>query len=95
MQSFTAQEIRDLRFVYRVFDVNDGDVLEGEEVRKALRLLGFKVSRKEVRYQVSNLQGANSRKSTINFGGFLEIVARLQKSGYDQHEEILQVEVTC
>lgn len=95
--SFTAQEVRDLEFVYRTFDVNGRGMLEGEEVRKALRLLAFKVSRKTVLQllqdlQVSNSPRANSRqRNAANFEGFLEIVAKLQGSSYDQHEEIVQV----
>lgn len=94
---FTAQEVRDLEFVYRTFDVNGRDILEGEEVRKALRLLTFKVSRKTVQHLLQDLQvwdspsSTSRQRNTANFEGFLEIVAKLQGSSYDQHEEIVQV----
>ena len=54
--NFTAQEVRDLQFVFRTFDVNGQDILETEDVRRALRLLAFKVSRKTVQHLLQDLQ---------------------------------------
>lgn len=91
--SFTSQEVRDLEFVYRTFDVNGQGFIEGEEVRKGLRLLGFKVSHKIVQHMLQDLNSEQTKKlrNATDFEGFLEIVAKLQGSSYDQHEELLQV----
>ena len=93
--NFTAQEVRDLQFVFRTFDVNGQDILETEDVRRALRLLAFKVSRKTVQHLLQDLQTSgcyNSlQRNSTNFDGFLEMVAKLQGSSYDQHEELMQV----
>ncbi len=88
---FTAQEVRDLEFVYKVFDVTGSGVIDSEEVNKALRLLGFKVSRKTVRQMLQDLDVSTRTKSETNFDGLLEIVAKLQGSSFDQHEEIMEV----
>lgn len=90
---FTSQEVRDLEFVYRIFDVAGRDVIESGEVKKALRLLAFKVSNSTVQHLLQDLQLSNTprQRNTTNFEGFLEIVAKLQRNSYDQHEEIAQV----
>ena len=96
---FSAQELRDLQFVYKIFDVTGCGSIQGEEVRKALRLLAFKVTRVEVQQMLHDLQlssvttdvtKARSRNSA-DFDEFLEIVAKLQGLSFDQHEEIMQV----
>lgn len=96
---FTSQEIRDLEFVYQTFDVNGRGLIEGEEVRKALKLLGFKVTHKMVLQMLQDLVISTSppitsksrTRNVANFEGFLRIVSRLQGSNYDQHDEIMQV----
>lgn len=91
---FTAQEVRDLEFVYNIFDVTGCGVIEGEEVRKALRLLAFRVNRKTVHQMLRGLEMSTKTKAptkAVNFESFLEIVAKLQGSSFDQHEEIMDV----
>ena len=94
MDGYTKQEIRDLEFVFRVFDVSGCGVIDSDEVRKALRLLAFKVNRKTT-YQL--LQGLDvsakpkGSKNEVDFDGFLEIVTKLQRSSFDHHEEIMKV----
>ena len=41
---FSAQELRDLKMVYEVFDASGAGLIDANELRKALRVLGFKVS---------------------------------------------------
>lgn len=92
---FTAQELRDLQFVYKIFDVNGGGSIQGEEVRKALRFLAFKVTRVAVQQMLHDLQLSSVTKARsrnlADFEDFLEIVAKLQGLSFDQHEEIMQV----
>ena len=93
----TAQEVRDLEFIFKTFDVQERGLIEVDEVRKALNHLGFKVSRKIVQQLLQDLEldsGGSSHKpkvGTADFEGFLHIVAKLQGTSYDQHEELLKV----
>ena len=91
---FTAQEVRDLRLVWNVFDVNERGMLEYEDVRKALKLLGFKVTRSSVQQLAQNTQLPGSKtlaRGQIDFDGFLQSVSKLQGSSYDTYSEIMQV----
>ena len=91
---FTAQEVRDLRLVWNIFDVNERGMLEYEDVRKALKLLGFKVTRSSVQQLAQNIQLPGSKalaRGQIDFDGFLQSVSKLQGSSYDMHSEIMQV----
>ena len=91
---FTAQEVRDLRLVWNVFDVSNRNMLEYEDLRKALKLLGFKVTRSSVQQLAQNIQEPGSKMLTrnqVDFDGFLQAVSKLQGSSYDAHSEIAQV----
>lgn len=92
---FTAQEVRDLEFVYKLFDVTGCGEIGGEDVRKALRLLAFKVNGKAVHQMLQDLAVSSTTKArsrnAADFEGFLEMVAKLQGSSFDQHEEIMDV----
>lgn len=91
---FSDQEVRDLRLVWNIFDVNERDALEYEDLRKALKLLGFKVTRSSVQQLAQNIQVPGSKtlaRGQIDFDGFLQSVSKLQGSGYDVYTEIMQV----
>lgn len=89
----TAQEVRDLQFVYQLFDVSGRRLIGNEDLRKALKLLGFNISRKAVQKMAQDVEVSRSLKNLTSFDNFLQIVAELQGTSYDQHEEILQVRV--
>lgn len=91
---FTAQEVRDLRLVWNVFDVSNRNALEYEDLRKALKLLGFKVTRSSVQQLAQDIQEPGSKMLTrnqVDFDDFLQAVSKLQGSSYDAHSEIAQV----
>ena len=88
---FTAQEIRDLRMVFGAFDVSDRGLVDAEDLRRALRVLGFKVSRRTVQEMGRDVDVEGTLRGRVDFEGFLQVVARLQGSSYDSHEEIIQV----
>ena len=93
---FAAQEVRDLEFVYKIFSVEEKATLDNDELRKALRLLGFKASHTTVQQMardvvLSSSQTKQSTRNQTDFEGFLQIVAKLQGSSVDQYEEIKQV----
>lgn len=91
---FSLQELADLRGVYELFDVNGQGGIEVDELWKALRLLGFKVSRRRVHQMHSDLQdsqGSAAASRPVDYRVFLQVVNKLQGSSYDRHGEILQV----
>lgn len=88
---FTAQEVRDLRMVFGAFDVSDRGLVDAEDLRRALRVLGFKVSRRTVQEMGRDVDVEGTLRGRVDFEGFLQVVARLQGSSYDSHEEIIQV----
>ena len=94
---FTAQERRDLEFVYKVFDVEGKAAIEHQMLRKALRLLGFKISSRTVQQMSEDvrvstcIKNSHSTRNLTNYEGFVQIVSKLQGASYDQYEEILQV----
>ena len=56
---------------------------------KALRVLGFKVSKKQL---FTILADTDSRRPrTVDFHGFLHVVHHLQGQDYDTYEEMTQV----
>ena len=91
---FTAQEVRDLRLVWHIFDASNRNTLEYEDLRKALKLLGFKVTRSSVQQLAQDIQEPGNTmlaRNQVDFDGFLQAVSKLQGSSYDTHSEIAQV----
>ena len=91
---FTHQEVADVRLVFDLFDASKQGSVQLEDLRKALRLLGFKVSREKVQQIASDVQTPGSRdlvRGRTDFTAFLQVLSKLQGSSYDRHEEILQV----
>lgn len=92
---FTAQEERDLQLVFDVFDSVKRGYIQLEDLRKALRLLGFKVSRASVQQLASDVEvPGKTVRGQIDFQSFLQVVSNLQGSSYDKHGEIMQVGLT-
>ena len=91
---FTAQEIRDLQLVFDVFDSVHRGYIQHEDLRRALKILGFKVSRASVQQLTSDIEipGKTVRGQT-DFDSFLQMVSKLQGSSYDKHGEIIQVHI--
>lgn len=91
---FSSQELADLKTVYELFDVSGDCRIDTEELRKALRLLGFKVSRKKVQQMTSDVQihGSGAVRGLTDYSAFLQIVSKLQGTSYDKHGEISQVQ---
>ncbi len=95
--SFTPQEVADVRLAFDLYDVSKDGWINLQDLRKALRLLGFRVSRENVQQMASDLQAPGSRSVTrgqTDFATFLQVLRKLQGSSYDKHGEIVQVRVT-
>ncbi len=91
MDGFTAQEVADVRVVYEVFAVPDRGWISLDDLRKALRLLGFKISRERVQQVAAEVQNKVLMRGQTDFTALLQIVSKLQGSSYDKHGEIAQV----
>eukprot|EP00731_Ephydatia_muelleri_P019148 Em0011g1188a len=86
-QSFTEQELRDLRLVFDLFS-SDKKLITDKEVCEALRLLGFKTAMEDI---LALLQKVNtSGRRDVQFDTFTNLVSILQGSDFDAHEEIIQ-----
>ena len=93
-QQFTEQEKRDLHFIFSLYDVEEDGRLQEQDVLRALRQLGFVVERTALDQHLTG--GRSNARLSPRTGGFsldnfLSIVARLQVSSYDVHEELMQV----
>ncbi|XP_059178304.1 uncharacterized protein LOC131957481 [Physella acuta] len=87
LEQLTPQEIRDLKIVFDIFDTNSDGYIGPLDLRKALRTLGFKVSKQEA-IQISSDVKVKGKKTEINFNEFLEIVIDRQGDTRDIYDEI-------
>lgn len=91
---FTPQEVADVRLVFELYDVNKSGWITLDHLRKALRLLGFKVSRENVQQMASDFKTPDNQKMNrgqTDFSTFLQVLRKLQGSSYDKYGEIAQV----
>lgn len=88
LEQLTAQEVRDLLLVFEVFDSDMDGFLSMKEVRRALRALGFKLTRDEVQLMVNDASQQHGRPT--DFNTFLDFVIDRQSDVHDTHDEILQ-----
>lgn len=91
---FTPQEIADVRLVFELYDVSKGGWITLDDLRKALKLLGFRVSRENVQQMATDLQTPGSmavNRGQTDFATFLQVLRKLQGSSYDTYGEIAQV----
>lgn len=51
----TTQEIRDLKVVFDVFDVDNSNTIDLKELRRAMKILGFRVSNAEVKQMMADV----------------------------------------
>lgn len=87
-KELTPQEFRDLRTVFEIFDSDSDGLINTPELRRAMRTLGFKVSREEVARIISD--ASNKQRQCLDFNEFLETVIDHQGDTRDIYEEILQ-----
>ncbi|GFR73944.1 caltractin [Elysia marginata] len=84
----TPQEVRDLRIVFDIFDTNSDDLIGPVDLKKALRTLGFKLTKEQAVQKIEDT-GLKGRKE-VDFNEFLEIVIDLQGDTRDIYDEILK-----
>jgi len=84
----TFQEIRDLKEVFDAFDADKSNTIDMKELYHAMKVLGFKVARDEVRDLMAAIDSGN--QGSINFVDFLLFIIERQKDSRDVYEEIRQ-----
>ncbi|CAG5131103.1 unnamed protein product [Candidula unifasciata] len=89
LEQLTPQEIRDLRFVFELFDLNSDGYLGPVEVWQALSTLGFTISRTEAAQEVQDI--SFGKRKEVSLSEFLEIVIDRQGDDRDSHCEIMKV----
>merc|ERR1711976_710511 len=77
LEKLTPQEIRDLRVVFEAFDIHGRGFIGPVEVRKAMKALGFKITREQARQMVHDASVRG--KGMIDFNEFLDIVIDKQR----------------
>ncbi|EDO41859.1 predicted protein [Nematostella vectensis] len=87
-QHLTPQEIRDLKLVFDTFDTDKSGSIDGRELRKAMRTLGFKISKEGIAGMIADLDADQSGR--IEFDEFLDFIISKQSDGRDVHDEIVQ-----
>ncbi|ESO84304.1 hypothetical protein LOTGIDRAFT_196719 [Lottia gigantea] len=88
LNELTPQEIRDLRVVFDLFDINNDGLIGAAELRRSLKALGFKVSKADAHKLIAD--SSNKGSSLINFTEFLETVIDRQGDTRDVYDEIIK-----
>ncbi|KAK7093578.1 uncharacterized protein [Littorina saxatilis] len=88
LEQMTPQEVRDLRAVFEIFDTDSDGLLAAPELKKAMRTLGFKLSREEAQQVISDV--SMKGRTSLDFNEFLETVIARQGDTRDVYDEILQ-----
>ncbi|XP_070561996.1 uncharacterized protein [Ptychodera flava] len=87
LDQLTPQEIRDLKAVYDAFSNRKGKI-DVDSLRRAMRALGFKITKQEAREMIHDVD--LERSGYVDFNEFLEFVIQRQGSARDIHDEIRQ-----
>ena len=88
LKELTPQEIKDLKEVFDVFDSQNNGFVNPPDLRRALKVLGFKVTREEARKLVRDVGTKTS--GYVDFNEFLDIIIEKQGDSRDIYDEILQ-----
>ena len=84
--TLTDSEKQELRQAFNLFDRDGGGRIDADEVRVALRVLGFNPTLEELRQMIAHVDP--SRSGTIDFNQFTKII--LKKISEPQSHEALQ-----
>lgn len=88
LEQLTPHEVRDLRAVFEIFDTDSDGMICAAELRKAMRTLGFKITREEAQQMINDV--SIKGKGCLDFNEFLETVIDRQGDTRDIYDEILQ-----
>nr|CAB3230115.1 caltractin-like [Phallusia mammillata] len=85
-EQLTIQEIRDLKVVFDAFDLDNSNTIDVKEMHRAMKILGFRTTRNEVRQMIADVDTQN--RGEINFADFLMFIIERQTDSRDIYEEI-------
>ncbi|KAL8623734.1 hypothetical protein ACOMHN_040080 [Nucella lapillus] len=88
LEQLTPHEVRDLRAVFEIFDTDCDGLIVAAELRKAMRTLGFKITRDEAQQLIADV--SIKGRESLDFNEFLETVIDRQGDTRDIYDEILQ-----
>ena len=88
LKELTPQEIKDLKEVFDVFDSQNNGFVGPGDLRKAMKVLGFKLTREEARKLVRDV--GTKASGYVDFNEFLDIIIERQGDSRDVYDEILQ-----
>ncbi|OWF45892.1 uncharacterized protein LOC110456492 [Mizuhopecten yessoensis] len=83
----TRSEIEDLRLVFGMFDVKGKGYINDKDIKRIVKMLGFRASTKVFDGMIRELAGDTGRVSFVNF---LEFIIKSQGEGPDPFDEIKQ-----
>ncbi len=88
LQQLTPQEIRDLRVVFDAFDSSGKGYIAYPDLKKAMKVLGFKVSKEQAKQLVRDMGTKHS--GWLSFNEYLDVIIEKQGDSRDIYDEILQ-----
>ncbi|XP_006814321.1 uncharacterized protein LOC102804730 [Saccoglossus kowalevskii] len=87
-EQLTSQEIQDLKLVFDTFDRDHKGCIDSDDLRRAMRALGFKLTPRELDEMIADLD--NDQKGLVTFNDFLEFIVNKQGNARDIYDEIVQ-----
>ncbi|XP_078000457.1 uncharacterized protein LOC144453060 [Glandiceps talaboti] len=87
-EQMTSQELRDLKLVFDTFDREKKGFIDSQDLRRAMRILGFRLSSKELEDMIADLDSSN--KGLVTFNDFVEFIVNKQGNARDIYDEIVQ-----
>ncbi|XP_033628809.1 caltractin-like [Asterias rubens] len=86
----TPQEIRDLRFVFDTFDNEHRGSIDFDDLRRAMRVIGFKINQDDLNEVSGEVSGLDRPQINLEFEQFLELVIYKQGDARDIYGDLEQ-----
>ena len=87
-ENLSAQDVRDLKLVFDIFDVDKSGFIDYDELRKACKILGFSLSKDEIEKLLTDVD--IDKSGQIDLNEFLEFIISRQGDDRDIFSEISQ-----
>ena len=87
-ENLSPQDVRDLRLVFDIFDVDKSGFIDYAELRKACKILGFSLAKEDIRKLLTDVD--IDKSGQIDFNEFLEFIISRQGDDRDIFSEISQ-----
>ncbi|XP_038072511.1 caltractin-like [Patiria miniata] len=86
----TPQEVRDLKYVFDTFDNEHRGFIDADDLRRALRVMGFKVTQDDLTEMIADVNGGTAPRREVTFAQFLEVVVYKQADARDIYGDLEQ-----